>query len=306
MVQTRIGISGWRYGAWRKRFYPARLPHKRELEFASRQFNSIEINGSFYSLQDVSSWQRWYAETPEDFVFSVKGGRFITHMKKLKDIEKPLANFFAQGVLALKEKLGPILWQFPPVFAFNADRFEEFFRLLPKDMTSALKLARRRDKRMIGSSYLHLDNHIDPSRPLRHAVEIRHDSFRSPDFLKLLRTHDVALVVADTAGKWPLMEEVTSRFVYARLHGDTELYVSGYTPSALDQWARRVRSWQKKRLDSYVYFDNDVKVHAPFDAIQLARRIGGYAPMHALADLPDEMPGLPRTSWPGFGTRARK
>jgi uncharacterized protein YecE (DUF72 family) len=306
MVQTRIGISGWRYDAWRKRFYPARLPHKRELEFASRQFNSIEINGSFYSLQDVSSWQRWYAETPEDFVFSVKGGRFITHMKKLNDIEKPLANFFAQGVLALKEKLGPILWQFPPVFAFNSDRFEEFFRLLPKDMTAALKLARHRDKRMIGSSYLRLDQRIDPSRPLRHAVEIRHDSFRAPEFLKLLSNHDVALVVADTAGKWPYLEEVTSDFVYARLHGDTELYVSGYTPSALAQWARRVRIWQKKKLDTYVYFDNDVKVHAPFDALNLAHLVDGYVPVNALVDLPDEMPGLPRTSWPGFGTRARK
>jgi uncharacterized protein YecE (DUF72 family) len=306
MVQTRIGISGWRYGAWRKRFYPDRLPQKRELEFASRQFNSIEINGSFYSLQDVSSWQRWYAETPEDFVFSVKGGRFITHMKKLRDIEKPLANFFAQGVLALKEKLGPILWQFPPTFAFKADRFEEFLKLLPKDLTSALKLARRRDGRVIGSSYLRLDKRIDPNRSLRHAVEIRHDSFRSPEFLKLLRIHGVGLVLADTAGKWPFLEEITSDFVYARLHGDTELYVSGYTPSALAQWARRVRTWQKKQLDTYVYFDNDVKVHAPFDAIHLAHLVDGYVPAYALADLSDEMPGLPRTSWPGFGNHARK
>ena len=200
MTQARIGISGWRYGTWRQRFYPPGLPQNHELEFASRQFNSIELNGSFYSLQRVSSWERWYAETPEDFIFSVKGGRFITHMKKLKDVEKPLANFFAQGLLALKEKLGPILWQFPPAFAFNAARFEQFFQLLPRDMKGALKLARRRDQRMIGSSYLRLDKFMDPSRPLRHAVEIRHDSFQSPDFLKLLRTHQVALVVADTAG----------------------------------------------------------------------------------------------------------
>lgn len=306
MVATRIGISDWRYAAWRKRFYPDRLPQKRELEFASRQFNSIEINGSFYSLQDVSSWQRWYTETPEDFVFSVKGGRFITHMNKLKDVEKPLANFFAQGVLALKEKLGPILWQFPPAFAFNADRFEEFFQLLPKDMAAALKLARRRDRRMMGSSYLRLGKRIDPSRPLRHAVEIRHDSFKSLEFPELLRAHGVALVVADTAGKWPHLEEMTSNFVYARLHGDKELYVSGYTPSALQQWARRVRSWQEKQFDSYVYFDNDVKVHAPFDAIQLAQLVDGYVPVHAFADLPGQPPGVPRTSWPGYGHDARK
>jgi uncharacterized protein YecE (DUF72 family) len=306
MVQNRIGISGWRYGAWRKRFYPTGLPQKRELEFASRQVNSIEVNGSFYSLQDVSSWQRWYAETPEHFVFSVKGGRFITHMKKLKDIEKPLANFFAQGVLALEEKMGPILWQFPPSFAFNPDRFEEFFQLLPKDMAAALKLARRRDRRMIGSSYLRLDKRIDPGRPLRHAVEIRHDSFKSLEFLKVLRTHSVALVVADTAGKWPYLEELTSDFVYARLHGDKELYVSGYTPSALHHWARRVRSWQKKRFDTYVYFDNDVKVHAPFDAIHLAQLVDGRAPVHALPGRPEESPGVPRTSWPGFGNESRK
>src|SRR5438067_12358671 len=180
MSSTRIGISGWRYGPWRGTFYPKGLPHKRELEFASRQFNSIEINGSFYSLQHVASWQRWYDETPADFVFSVKGGRFITHMKKLKDIEKPLANFFAQGVLALKEKLGPILWQFPPGFAFNHERFEEFFQMLPSDSNEALKLARRRDQRMKGRSHLK----SDANRKLRHAVEIRHESFKTPEFVK--------------------------------------------------------------------------------------------------------------------------
>ena len=128
--EIRIGISGWNYAGWRGVFYPKELPHSRELQFASRAFNSIEINGSFYSLQHVASWQQWYETTPENFVFSVKGGRFITHMKKLKDVEKPLANFFAQGVLALKEKLGPILWQFPPGFAFNPGRFEQFFKML--------------------------------------------------------------------------------------------------------------------------------------------------------------------------------
>src|SRR5437870_1846509 len=157
MSQTRLGISGWRYGPWRGTFYPKDLPHKRELEFASRQFNSIEINGSFYSLQHVASWQKWYEETPEDFVFSVKGGRFITHMKKLKEIEKPLANFFAQGILSLAEKLGPILWQFPPGFAFNPQRFEEFFQLLPHNTIEALAMARKRDQRMKGRSYLRVD-----------------------------------------------------------------------------------------------------------------------------------------------------
>ena len=167
-------------------------------------------------------------------------------------------------------------------------------------MMGALKLARRRDQRMIGSSYLRLDKFMDPSRPLRHAVEIRHDSFQSPDFLKLLRTYEVALVVADTAGKWPFLEQITSDFIYARLHGDKKLYVSGYSSSALDRWANRVRAWQKKRLDVYIYFDNDVKVHAPFDAIQLSQRVNGYTPLQAMASHPKELSARPRTSWPEY------
>src|SRR4051812_41952508 len=267
---------------------------RQELAFASRQVNSIEINGSFYSLQNVSSWQSWYRETPDDFLFSIKGSRFITHMKKLKDVEKPLANFFAQGILALNEKLGPILWQFPPGFAFHAEKFESFFRLLPRNSGEALRLARRRDQRMKGRSYLR----IDESRPLQHAVEIRHESFRSAEFTSLLRKWNIALVVADTAGKWPFMEDVTADFVYSRLHGDKELYVSGYTSDALDLWARRVRAWRKKRLGVYVYFDNDVKVRAPFDAIALARSVGGFEPQDVSGIVPARSRENARTSWP--------
>jgi len=311
MAQTRIGISGWRYGPWRGTFYPKDLPQKRELEFASRQVNSIEINGSFYSLQHVQSWQRWHDQTPDDFVFSVKGGRFITHMKKLKDVDTALANFFAQGVLALKEKLGPILWQFPPGFAFNCERFEAFFHMLPRNTEDALKLARKRNQRMKGRSLLK----IDESRKLRHAVEIRHDSFKCEAFVKLLRDYDIVLVVADTAGKWPFLEDLTSDFVYARLHGDEQIYVSGYTPEALDRWAARVTAWRdgreipdamhasdvkpkkKRQRDVYVYFDNDVKVRAPFDAMNLAQRVGGYVSEHAPSDPPENVSEQARTSW---------
>ena len=282
MIETRIGISGWRYAPWRGVFYPSGLPQKNELAFAARQFNSIEINGSFYSLQQVESWQRWYDETPDDFVFAVKGSRFITHMKKLNDIEKPLANFFAQGVLALKQKLGPILWQFPPAFAFDHARFEKFFRLLPRTMKEALALARHRDARMDGRSYLR----AAADHALQHAVEIRHESFRTPHFIKLLRKQSIGLVVADTAGKWPFLEDVTAGFVYARLHGDKQLYVSGYTPSALDRWAERVRAWRAGNRSVYVYFDNDVKVRAPFDAIELSRRVGGFLPEHSFGRRP--------------------
>jgi uncharacterized protein YecE (DUF72 family) len=240
-------------------------------------------------------------------------------MKKLKDVEAPLANFFAQGILALKDKLGPILWQFPPGFAFNAERFETFFQLLPRDHTSAAKLARKHDARMKGRTYFN----VAKNHKLRHAVEIRHESFRSPEFVKLLRKHDVALVVADTAGKWPFFEDVTSDFVYARLHGDEQIYVSGYTPSALDRWAERVTAWRegkqikesicvldqpppkRKSRDVYVYFDNDVKVRAPFDAIGLAQRVGGFVPEHPPGKAPDELDGEARESWPVIRRKAR-
>ncbi len=303
MSQLRIGISGWRYGPWRRVFYPPGLAQRRELEFASRQLNSIEINGSFYSLQDVSSWQRWYSETPEDFVFSVKGSRFITHMKRLRNVEKPLANFFAQGVLALKEKLGPILWQFPPAFTLDLSRFEEFFNQLPHDMEEAMKLARRREGRMADSCWFRVDKSL-LKRPVRHAVEIRHESFQSEKFLELLQRCNISLVLADTAGKWPFIEKVTSDFTYARLHGDRELYASGYTPSALDRWAERIRAWRRKRLDVYVYSDNDVKVRAPFDAIALAQRAGGFRPMQPVGKFPETVEEVPQTSWPGYGIRS--
>ncbi|MBA3564102.1 MAG: DUF72 domain-containing protein [Gammaproteobacteria bacterium] len=286
----RIGISGWRYGPWRGKFYPKGLAQRRELEFASRQVNSIEINGSFYSLQTPQSYHDWYEQTPADFVFSVKGGRFITHMKRLRDIEAPLANFFASGVLRLNEKLGPFLWQFPPNFSLDLDRFEAFFELLPPDSQWAEKLARRHDDKVKGRSWMR----IDENRPLRHAVEIRHDSFNDERFIRLLRKHDIALVVADMAGKWPFMEDVTSDFIYVRLHGDKKIYVSGYTDAALDTWANKIRCWtrgkdapdaqvvkparKRRSRDVYVYFDNDVKVRAPADAVSLLNKLGVEIP----------------------------
>ena len=287
--QLRIGISGWTYGPWRGVFYPPALAQKRELEFASCQLNSIEINGSFYSLQTPSSYRTWYKQTPADFLFSVKGGRFITHMKKLKDVRVPLANFLASGILRLNEKLGPILWQFPPGFAFNEERFEEFFELLPTTTKQAAKLAREHDQKLKVKAWMK----IDEDRPMRHAIEIRHNSFATPRFVELLRKYNIAAVFADTAGRWPYFEDVTGDFIYIRLHGDEQLYVSGYTDSALDWWATRIRKWsagsqpddakrvapdlsprKRKSRDVYVYFDNDVKVRAPLDAINLSKRLG--------------------------------
>ena len=266
----RIGISGWRYEPWRGVFYPKGLPQRRELEYAARHFPTLEINGSFYSLQRPSYYEEWYRAAPPGFVYAIKGSRYITHMLRLGNIEKPLANFYASGIFDLREKIGPFLWQFPPMFRFDADKLARFFSLLPRDTAQALALARRRDKRMLGRARLA----IDACRALRHAVEIRHESFICDEFTALLKRHDIGLVVADTAGKWPKLFDVTSDFVYVRLHGDIRIYTSGYTSRALDAWAARIRAWDAAGADVYVYFDNDVKVRAPFDALNLMARLG--------------------------------
>ena len=266
---VRIGISGWRYEPWRGVFYPEGLPHRRELEYCGQHFSTVEINGSFYSLQRPEYYEAWYAETPPGFVFAVKGSRYITHMLRLKNVEKPLANFYASGILNLKEKLGPFLWQFPEMFHYQPERLEPFFQMLPRSTNEALSLARKRDARMTGRSRLA----IDANRPLRHAIEIRHASFINPEFISLLKKHHIGLVVADTAGKWPKMFDVTADFVYVRLHGDKVIYASGYSSRALDVWAQRIREWHK-RGDVYVYFDNDVKVKAPYDAQALTQKLG--------------------------------
>jgi len=271
MPQVRIGISGWTYPPWRKVFYPEGLAQRRELEYASRQLSSIEINGSFYSLHRPESWQSWRDETPDDFLFSVKGGRFITHMKKLSGIEAPLANFFASGVLALGPKLGPMLWQLPPNLGFDERRVADFLEKLPRTTSEAVALAARHDERVEGRTWLT----TDADRKVRHAMEVRHPSFETPAFTDLLRAHDVAVVTADTAGKWPMLLEPTTDLAYVRLHGDAELYVSGYSDEALDVWAARIRGWRDGGADVVVYFDNDVKVAAPFDAQRLIERLAG-------------------------------
>ena len=284
-----IGISGWRYVPWRGVFYPKGLAQHRELEYAAGQLPSIEINGSFYSLQRPESYAAWHAATPPGFVFAVKGNRFLTHMLKLKDIEGPLANVLASGVFELRDKLGPFLWQFPPIVKFDPQRFEHFLSLLPRDTDSARELALQYQPRMEGRVALE----SGPNRRMRHAVEIRHESFLDPAFIAMLRRYNVALVVADTAGRWPLCEDVTADFVYIRLHGDKELYASGYEDDAIAAWAARIDAWRRGRQpdgarlivdkpppkaaarDVYCYFDNDIKVHAPFDARRLITAVEG-------------------------------
>lgn len=288
----RIGLSGWRYAPWRGRFYPKGLAQRRELEFASRMFPSIELNGSFYSLQAPDSWRRWRDDTPPGFVFAVKGPRFITHILRLRDAATPLANFFASGVLELGDKLGPLLWQLPPSMRFDAEVLGAFLALLPRDTAEARRLARRHDTRMAGRSAFG----DRKSRPLRHAFEVRHGSFLDPAFVALLRRRNVALVVADTGGRYPDPEDQPADFTYLRLHGPKELYASGYTAQGLDHWAARASAWARGERppdaklaapdksrpgprDLYCYFDNDAKVNAPFDAAGLTERLGRPSPL---------------------------
>lgn len=268
----RVGVSGWTYPGWRGDFYPRGLPHRRELEYASRQLTSIEINGSFYSLQRPSSYARWRSEVPDDFVFAVKGGRFITHMKRLREVETPLANFFASGVLDLGDTLGPFLWQLPASLPFEAETLARFFDLLPRTTTEAARLALLHDDKVAGDRVWSGEV---AERPLLHALEPRHPSFGDEGVASLVEEHDVALVVADSAGTWPSFDGAAGPFVYVRLHGDSELYASGYDDAALDRWAERIAGWTATGRDAYVYFDNDAKGFAPYDARRLLARLGG-------------------------------
>jgi uncharacterized protein YecE (DUF72 family) len=284
--KVRIGISGWSYKPWRGIFYPKGLAQKKELTFAASRFNSIEINGTFYSLQRPESFESWHEQTPPDFRFAIKGSRFITHMRQLLNVEIPLANFFAQGVLRLGNKLGPILWQFSPRFTFQPERLEAFFQLLPRTRDEAAQLGRLHDQRLTGRTWLSLEE----DGPIGHAIEIRHTSFVCEQFIDLLRRYNISLVKADTV-EWPLLMDITSNFIYCRLHGSEELYTSGYTPAALQKWAERLDSWShgnesssgerasnkpmRKRAsrDVFLYFDNDAKVYAPFNAQTLIGQV---------------------------------
>jgi uncharacterized protein YecE (DUF72 family) len=284
--RIRIGISGWRYEGWRGEFYPDGLPQRAEMEYACSRFPTVELNGSFYSLQRKAYFERWKEATADDFVFAVKGSRFITHMKQLNEPEQPLANFFGQGLLALGDKLGPILWQFSQRFTFREDRMRRFLELLPADHAAAGRLARRHDDRT-------RDPATEPRTEgrIRHAVEIRNASFLVPGFVELLREHGVALVVSHSPGVYPLVEEPTADFMYLRLHGAERMYYGSYGDAALDDWAHRIDAWSRgaeppdpERItgdgaahggarDVYVYFDNDEKTKAPFDARRLMERL---------------------------------
>lgn len=285
-----IGISGWTYPGWRGTFYPPSLPQRLEMDYAASRFHSVEINGTFYSLQRASSFRSWRERTADGFVFAIKGSRFITHMKQLNDPDQALANFFAQGLLELGPKLGPILWQFSPRFRFRPEKLEPFLAALPRTHAAAAALAANHDHRVKDPS----TTALTPDRRIRYAVEIRHESFRVSEFVALLRQYDAALVVAGTAGEYPLIEEPTTDFMYLRLHGAETMYAGSYPDLELDRWADRIRRWaQGQQPDDadtitatgpdslpgatgrnvFVYFDNDQKTKAPFDARRLMERL---------------------------------
>jgi uncharacterized protein YecE (DUF72 family) len=310
---VRVGISGWSYKSWRGIFYPKELRVADHLRYASRAFPTIELNGSFYSLQRPASYRAWFEATPDDFVFAIKGSRYITHLKRLQNVEEGLANFFASGLLELGGKLGPILWQLPPKLAFDAARLRGFFELLPRSHADAAKLARGHaprfaDRVAFGSG---------GAARLRYALEFRHSSFVCPEAIELLRAYGVAPCVADTAGLYPLVEDLCADFVYVRLHGAERLYTSGYTEPELSDWAARISAWRAGRVpkrprhadpksrgdrvprDVFVYFDNDVKAHAPFDAWNLARILRGEAPRPAPFAV-ESVAEEPRTVWPAW------
>lgn len=283
LADVRIGISGWTYKPWRGAFYPKGLTQKRELAYASRAFRVVEVNGTFYGLQKPASYARWADETPDGFVFTLKAPRYITHIDRLTEPRQPLANLLASGPLRLEEKLGPILWQFPPSFRFDREKMATFFRLLPRDTDEAASLAKHHDS-SLKDVWLKSTHH----RRLRHAVEIRHESFRTKAFIDLLKRHEIALVCADSV-EWPRLMDLTSDFVYCRLHGRTELYRSGYEKADLDRWEERVVAWaggadmtdgdfiggglKPAKRPVFLFFDNTDKLHAPDNARALMAQI---------------------------------
>ena len=268
-----IGTSGWIYEHWNGRFYPPALPAKRQLSYLASKFSTVEVNGTFYSLNRPTAFQRWRESVPSDFIFAIKASRYITHMLKLRNVDAALGNFFAQGLLMLGAQLGPILWQLPPSLSFDPQKARNFFRALPMTVRDAEKIARQHDHRLHAPPVLRAPDGREA--PLRHALEIRHASWLSEDALLMMAEHDVALVTADSADHHPLSIERTSdSFAYVRLHGARKLYASRYTDGELDEWAALVERWRSSGCDVYVYFDNDNKAYAPGDAARLAQRLG--------------------------------
>ena len=240
MAQIRIGVSGWSYRSWRGSFYPDGLPRSEELAYAGGVFDTLEVNGTFYSLQKPATFRDWARSVPDDFRFALKGSRYITHDKKLKDPRPALGNFLASGLLALGRKLGPVLWQFPNRFGFDPERLDSFLGMLPKDTDGAARLARHHDERTTDVLVVPPDD----NHRIRHAVEPRDASWFVPELAAILRRHGIALAISH-ASEWTWAEEITAGFVYLRLHGPGKVYASRYSDDDLDCWAARIRTWSE-------------------------------------------------------------
>ncbi len=276
----RVGVAGWTYAPWRGVFYPADLLRERELSYAASHLRMIEINDTFYGMQRPETFASWAAQVPADFAFGVKAPRMISHILRLRDPRVALANFLASGLLRLGLHLGPILWQLPSNLRFDPDRIAAFLRLLPRDTGHAAVLGRHHDRTLRGPAWLE----VDIRRPMRHVIEIRHESFRCQQFIDLLRTYNVAVVCADSPDGPPVMD-VTADFVYCRLQDSSACYDN----AVLDTWARRILTWARgeeppdaariggkarpRKRDVFVVFDNDKKVRAPVNAMELIRRL---------------------------------
>ncbi|MFL6106230.1 MAG: DUF72 domain-containing protein [Marmoricola sp.] len=269
--QIRVGTSGWRYDTWRGDFYPADLARDAELGYLGTRLPTVELNATFYALQRPSSFRRWHEETPDDFVFAVKGSRFITHLKRLRDVGTALPNFLASGVLTLEHKLGPFLWQLPERVEFDEPTLRAFLAQLPRSTAAASELAARHDDRVKVPATDDVADQAD--LPIRHAVEVRNTTFLVPGFVDLLTRYDVACVRADSGGRWPELDVTTASFDYVRLHGHSQLYTSRYADRTLERYAESARESACAGRDVYVYLDNDAHGHAPHDAVRLRRMV---------------------------------
>ena len=244
-LTVRIGIGGWTYEPWRGVFYPDGLVQRRELEYAAQHLTAIEINATFYGRQKPASWRKWGEPVPEGFQFTVKASRYSTARKVLAEGADSIEKFLNQGFTELGDKLGPILWQFAPTKHFERDDFARFLDLIPDSQDGV---------------------------PLRHALEIRHESFADPTFFELARTRNMAVVFADS-DEYPCIDEATADFSYARLQRTEESVETGYDDKTLDAWADRARGWSKGGRDAYVFFIAGAKVRNPTAARMLIKRM---------------------------------
>lgn len=281
-AEIRIGMSGWTYPPWRGTFYPEGLLQKKELEYASKQVTSIEINGTFYSMQKPESFITWHKQTPADFKFAIKAPRYITHVRRLKEIDSGLANLFATGILRLEHKLGVILWQFPPFVELKDSRFEDFFGKIPRTAFQAAEIAKNFSPKIKDI----VDFKVTKDFPIHHVFEFRNYTFFKPDFIQIMKKNNVGLVIADSAEKGIYSEDLTSDVVYLRMHGLGKKYAKGYSKKDITALAEKVKCWsQGKACDGpkllsetelkprsvYVYFDNDAKEYAPSNAQELMK-----------------------------------